>query len=330
MWSRWASSVHTSRRGTASLAAITTALETRITPAVAHALARDGYAVVDNLLDTPATAALHREVVALHAGGHMTPNATHLVTGGKTQLLEKRGVFEAEGHALSAAATAPLLKSLATDRTLLTLLTIYGEGRRDADLVGQVLKIQYNAGNGACFPMHCDTDSELDGRRVSALFYLQPSWKPDHGGELVLFPHPAAKAVTLAPLGGRCVLFSAVDMLHRVMPSAVPRACFTLWLFARHHGARPVMDGASEPGIEHKEASLEAMWAVPHLRRFVQKAVHRDAWAQSIREAHPDTPAREAALQALFADVAVIETVLERRFAGARQLLEQLRRTAPP
>ena len=324
MWSRWA------RRGTASLAAVTTALETRITPAVASALAREGYAVVDDLLEPPTTAALHREVVALHAGGHMTPNATHLVTNGKTQLLEKRGVFEAEAHTLNTggAATAPLLRALATDRTLLTLLTIYGEGRRSADLVGQVLKIQYNAGDGACFPMHCDTDSELDGRRVSALFYLQPAWKPGDGGELVLYPHPTKAAVTLAPLGGRCVLFSAADMLHRVMPSAVPRACFTLWLFARHHGARPALNAASEPGIEQKAASLEAMWAVPRLRRFVQKAVHRDAWAQSLREAHPDTPARKVALDALFADVAVIETVLERRFAGARQLMEQLRKTA--
>ena len=83
MWGRLA------RRGTASLAAVTSALETRITPAVAGALARDGYAVVDGLLDAPTTAALHREVVALHAGGHMKPNATHLVTNGKTQLLEK-------------------------------------------------------------------------------------------------------------------------------------------------------------------------------------------------------------------------------------------------
>ena len=227
------------------------------------------------------------------------------------------------------------MRALGNDRTLLTLLTIYGEGRRNADLVGQVLKIQHNAGDGACFPMHCDTDGELDGRRVSALFYLQPAWKPGDGGELVLFPSPLARAVTLAPLGGRCVLFAAADMLHRVMPSAVPRACFTLWLFARHLGAGRGAAGLDAPaagdaGGQQKEATLQAMWAVPHLRRFVQKAVHRDAWAQSLREAHPDTPARGAALDALHADVSKIEAVLERRWPGAAQLLEQIRRAGLP
>lgn len=30
------------------------------------------------------------------------------------------------------------------------------------------------AGGGACFPMHFDSDEAVDGRRLSAIFYLNP------------------------------------------------------------------------------------------------------------------------------------------------------------
>ena len=40
----------------------------------------------------------------------------------------------------------------------------------------QAIKLQYNAGGGGCFPMHYDSDEQLDGRRVTAIFYLNPEW----------------------------------------------------------------------------------------------------------------------------------------------------------
>lgn len=41
----------------------------------------------------------------------------------------------------------------------------------------QAIKLQYNAGQGGCFPIHFDTDAALDGRRVTSIFYLNPSCK---------------------------------------------------------------------------------------------------------------------------------------------------------
>jgi hypothetical protein len=41
-----------------------------------------------------------------------------------------------------------------------------------------------------CFPLHFDSDAAVDGRRVTALTYLNPEWKPGDGGELVLYPFP--------------------------------------------------------------------------------------------------------------------------------------------
>ena len=40
------------------------------------------------------------------------------------------------------------------------------------------------AGGGGCFPMHCDSDEEVDGRRVTAICYLNPHWRAGDGGEV--------------------------------------------------------------------------------------------------------------------------------------------------
>jgi hypothetical protein len=40
----------------------------------------------------------------------------------------------------------------------------------------QAIKLQYNAGSGGCFPMHFDSDEQLDGRRVTTIIYLNPRW----------------------------------------------------------------------------------------------------------------------------------------------------------
>lgn len=62
--------------------------------------------------------------------------------------------------------------------------------------------------------MHFDSDEQLDLRRVTAIFYLNDGWKPEHGGQLRLYPFPAPP-VDIAPFADRLVLFSTSRMLHR-------------------------------------------------------------------------------------------------------------------
>lgn len=62
--------------------------------------------------------------------------------------------------------------------------------------------------------MHFDSDETLDGRRVTAIMYLNQEWKPSHGGELRLYPFPGPP-VDVEPLQDRLVLFSSTRMLHR-------------------------------------------------------------------------------------------------------------------
>jgi hypothetical protein len=313
------------RRTNATLAS---AIERSVTADTVAALNSHGYAVVDNVFGPQLADDMRAEILALRAGGHMRTNATHLVKEGTTKRLEKAGIWEAEAHALGAAASlAPQLGAFSRDRTLLTLLTIFMETSRADALHYQSLKLQVNAGSAACFPMHYDSDAALDSRRVTALFYLNPDWQPAHGGQLVLYPCGGSgerfgKRVELAPLHDRLVLFSAQHMLHRVLPSAAERVCFTLWLFARDEAQRK--PGSATVSYTPAPATLAALLQ-PSVVKHAAKAVFADEWAASIEQAHPASGARDAALAVHAAEVATIERVLEQRFAGAAALLRELR-----
>ena len=74
----------------------------------------------------------------------------------------------------------------------------------------------YWVGKGGCFPLHYDSDEQVDGRRVTAIFYLNTDWQPSHGGQLQLFPFPDSP-VEIAPVADRLVLFSSCRMLHRYL-----------------------------------------------------------------------------------------------------------------
>jgi hypothetical protein len=315
------------------------ALERSVTLDAAESLRRDGYAVIDGVFGAPLAAALREEVLALRKGGHMARNATHLVSpaaaapGGRpaTLLLEKRGIHEAEAHALSGAAAqaAPRLVALSKDRTLLTLLTVYLSASRAEALHSQVLKAQFNDGGAACFPLHFDTDAALDARKVTALFYLNPQWQPAHGGELVLYPLPRGRVV-IEPRHDRLVLFAADSMLHRVLPSAAERVCFTLWLFARDAGSAAARSAAAV-GPPREEAPPKGAPASPQLllhpalAKFSAKAALSDEWRRSMMEAHPESAARDAALATFAAEVAQIEQLLESRHPGAKAVLQAMR-----
>ena len=76
-------------------------------------------------------------------GGRLHLNSTHLVRAGGTQLLAKRGIWEAELREPAVQAAAPLCSQLQTDATLRTMLGMHLPALR---LHSQAVKLQYNAG----------------------------------------------------------------------------------------------------------------------------------------------------------------------------------------
>lgn len=163
----------------------------------------------------------------LRTSGQLYPNSTHILINDaagssgqsppKTLLLEKHDILETE-LALDAVrdqASVPFLRDFFEQQV------VFGPLNRAVPdwlgLAGHMVKVQHNAGRGACFPTHFDTYGD-DGKCVTAVLYLNEDWEHGDGGEIVLYPFPKSRVV-VQPRFGELVLFSSQQMLHRVLPS---------------------------------------------------------------------------------------------------------------
>uniref|UniRef100_A0A915INI0 hypoxia-inducible factor-proline dioxygenase n=1 Tax=Romanomermis culicivorax TaxID=13658 RepID=A0A915INI0_ROMCU len=81
-------------------------------------------------------------------------------------------------------------------------------------------------GDGARYVKHVDNPNpEGRGRRVTAIYYLNPDWKPEDGGSLRLYPSNGAGAhFDIEPLADNLVLFwSDSRNPHEVLPTFAMR-----------------------------------------------------------------------------------------------------------
>jgi len=90
---------------------------------------------------------------------------------------------------------------------------------------------------GAFYKTHLDRFRDDDSRCVTAVFYLNPDWQPEHGGALRLYLGEAASQ-DVAPLAGTLAVFMSGDFPHEVLPTAVDRQSVTGWF--RRRAALPL------------------------------------------------------------------------------------------
>ncbi|BDA50077.1 probable Egl nine homolog 3 [Coccomyxa sp. Obi] len=263
-----------------------------------------GYVVIESALDSDTCATLREEIRALHRSRDLTLNSTHLIKAGERTLVQKEGIYEAEVADQAIQRAAPAILAFQEDRTLLTMLSVFLPEIR---LQSQLIKLQYNAGDGGCFPLHYDSDETVDARRVTAILYLNSEWRPSHGGELQLFPWPCPP-VTIQPLYNRMVIFHATRMLHRVLPSFAERFCLTVWMSVLKHNSPPppslLIKKGSPPG-SHAE-----LIARPEVMRSLAKVHYKDTWVQSLKDSHPESKARDAMIAEFWNDIHVLEKKL--------------------
>ena len=319
---------------------ISSRIQRAITPPLCTSLLQNGYAIVDNIFGADLSHTLRDELVSIR--NHMHVNNTHLVVDATTkQLVPKSDIFEAELLAKDTQALAPLCAQLQHDSTLRVMLSVIASSLSPhlplPNLTHQAIKLQYN--RGGCFPMHFDSDADIDGRFITCIWYLNPNWSPGDGGELRLYPFPASSAITIAPLHDRMVLFQSRSMLHRVLPSLKDRYCFTIWLST--HSSNSSAAAAAPPHHHHhhqqvqqqqqlqqreREASrqiltsstqytlhqaVEILSTLEELRKHAVKYVYREEWERSLRESHPGgAPATEAMVQRFHTELKVIERAL--------------------
>ena len=304
---------------------------TRDAARVARALRAHGYAVIDDAIDIDVGRAMRDEMRALFRADAFVANATVFVDAATTRAraLEKRGIYECETHAMGEdqRKLAPVFASLGQAREVMAQANELMGWRDDATttLTHASVKLQCNIGDGACFPLHFDSDSTLDSRRLTMLTYLNEDWKRGDGGELVVYPFPA-KEVVIEPRFGRVVLLSSQLGLHRVLPSnANERFMFTVWFFAQEKTGET---RAPLPGTT-AESQMAALLH-PALRKHLCKLVLAETWARSIEEAHPDDDARSVALRTHWDEVGLIGRVLSSNYPlGLARLAENIDASKP-
>jgi SM-20-related protein len=102
-------------------------------------------------------------------------------------------------------------------------------------LDGLEIQVARYPGDGACYRRHRDgrpaAPGEQPARRITAIYYANPGWRPEHGGQLRL--HLAGGPVDLDPILDRAVVFLSEEVLHEVRPAFAPRRAVTAWFRAR-------------------------------------------------------------------------------------------------
>jgi SM-20-related protein len=81
-------------------------------------------------------------------------------------------------------------------------------------------------GGGAHYARHVDAPPGHKLRRVTGIVYLNPDWKPEHGGQLRLHLDPV---LDVEPVLDRLVVFLSEKVPHEVLPAFDTRYAVTSW-----------------------------------------------------------------------------------------------------
>lgn len=79
----------------------------------------------------------------------------------------------------------------------------------------------------AGYSKHLDAFRGGPNRRLTAIYYLNPTWKAHHGGELALYL-PGGE-VMIEPINNRLLVFLAEEVEHAVLPVFADRLALTAW-----------------------------------------------------------------------------------------------------
>ncbi|KAJ3271717.1 hypothetical protein HDV01_006412 [Terramyces sp. JEL0728] len=263
--------------------------------ALSH-LKTKGYAIVDRVFGNSTANYLQEEMLnSIQTSPNLlTQNNTILLSKNEKILVPKPNIGEFDFTSSLVKNSLKSMDRLGKDTNFMNILN---QGM-DLDISTLQIKAQVNFGQGACFPIHLDTDYKQDKRKVTAIVYLNET----DGGELVLYPFPYEKVV-VEPKLDRLVLFSSAFCHHRVLPAKTPRLCFTIWCAGKSFIAVP-------PLAELNEFISKQELFHPQYQSQYAKSLYVDEWVKSIAESHRDIPSRKVLVDHLLRDVGIINRKL--------------------
>lgn len=287
-----------------------TQIDRQLTTDRCNLLKHQGYVVIDDFFTTLQAQTILQECQWLRDKGHMKPNKTQFTTSsGQSIQYSKPHITELDlhhqeiqQHSSSGTRTMiPHLMHLFDSSALSEILAQrtdipLAKGPRTAHH-HQTLKVQLNAGQGACFPWHYDNPGRPNRRKLTAILYLNEAHDPAvHGGELVFQPFLAPDVIAIRPTFNRLVIFHSEWLLHRVRPSFAPeRWCVTFWFDDDDDASDDVnhrKDDSSEQRLTLDQVRpwstfLQALPTSP-LQRLFSRAVYSQAYLESIHECMAD------------------------------------------
>lgn len=195
---------------------------------IADHLIEKGYVIIDDFLNQEQVDELverilfHREEGNLHKAGIGKPEdyqVIHEVRGDYIQWIDR------EKNPLFFSYYVDRIKEIARFLNRTCFL-----GLRDYEMHMTVYP------PGAGYERHVDAFQKDDNRRLTAVCYLNSSWTPGDGGELLLYPvtDGGEEGIIVSPLGGRLALFEST-MAHEVLPAKEQRFSITGWMLNERH-----------------------------------------------------------------------------------------------
>jgi len=191
-----------------------------------RALGDGGATVLDGWLGPELARAIHREVDAVATSGGLRP----------------AGVSRGTGHRVDAGTRGDAIAWLTPDTNEPGLAALHARFEalraalnRDAYLGLERLEVQLARypGGGARYRRHRDAFPGRSNRRVTAIYYVNPAWRPADGGLLRLYGPDGPRDVE--PILDRLVLFLSERVEHEVLPTAAPRMAVSAWFYGRDH-----------------------------------------------------------------------------------------------
>jgi SM-20-related protein len=84
---------------------------------------------------------------------------------------------------------------------------------------------------GAFYKKHVDAFKGQANRLLSTVYYLNPNWQPEEGGELVMYDpeQPALPLFNLSPTLGTLIIFLSEEFPHEVLPALRKRHNIAGW-----------------------------------------------------------------------------------------------------
>ncbi len=206
--------------------------------AVGSRLLAHGFTVIDGFLGRRAAARIRSEIIAMDRAGRLKLGRLQHGTALNTDaaLRNDRIAFvQPDACAPPLAAYLGLIDRLRDELARAPELAERLGGEPD----GCNYMAAIYPGGGSRYVKHRDALPYKAGRKLTAIYYLNPDWVPAHGGELQLWPEVqgvAKPAVRVAPRSDRLVLFVS-SLEHEVLPAWAPRYALTTWMFSRRDTA---------------------------------------------------------------------------------------------